>query len=121
MIDWYNDSSHVPSPFFQEQIRYEEKEKVGLRYTKALERIKKNNISLHNKVFDQGTGKFMDASAISEKSKVTSFAHDSNLFVEKGNHLGKMDAEMDLLLYQVENGSTVDAGKSVQKSITHMN
>ena len=55
----------------------------------------------------------MDASAISEKSKVVSIAHDSNLFVEKGNHLGKMEAEMDLLLYQVENGSTVDAGKSV--------
>ena len=30
--------------------------------------------------------------------------------------MGKMDAEIDLLLYQVENGSTVDAGKSVQKS-----
>ena len=29
-----------------------------------------------------------------------------------------MDAEMDLLLYQIENGSTVDAGRSAQKSST---
>ena len=43
--------------------------------------------------------------------------HDSHLFVEKGNTLGKMEAEIDLLLYQAENGSTVDAGKSAQKSI----
>lgn len=90
-----------------------------MKYSKALERIKKNNLSMHNKVFDQSKGKFINASAVSEKSKGFSVVHDSNLFVEKGNRLGKMDAEMDLLMYQVENGSTVDAGKSVQKSVTH--
>ena len=114
VIDWYSSKLPPPSPsFFEQQSRLEKEEKVGQRYTKALDRIKKNNLSLHNKVFDQSSCKFVDASAFSEKSRVMTVAHDSNLFVEKGNHMGKMEAEMDLLLYQVENGSTFDAGKSV--------
>ena len=63
---------------------------------------KKNNLSMHNKVFDQNQGKFIELSAaLSEKIMTTEnvIAHDSNLFVEKGNHLGKMEAEIDLLLY----------------------
>ena len=91
VLDWHNMTHRVPSPFRETQI----KEKTGQRYAKALEHLKKNNLSLHNKVFDLTKGKFRDCEGAAD-SKVV---HDSYLFVEKGNQLGKMDAEVDLLLY----------------------
>ena len=46
VIDWHTE--RMPSPF-QDTSK---EEKIGQRYTKAMERIKKNDFSLHNKVFD---------------------------------------------------------------------
>ena len=92
VLDWHSTTHRVPSPFRETQI----KEKTCKRYAKALLHQKKKNLSFHNKVFDLAKGKFRDVATIKEATVV---GHNSNLFVEKGNKLGRMDAEVDLLLY----------------------
>lgn len=69
-------------------------------YGKALNRLKKNNQSLHNKVFDWSKGKFVDIAEYTTNNELsrhgngklhhrteesTVMVHDANLFVEKGN------------------------------------
>ncbi len=83
IIDWHT-VIREPVPF-KEQDR---NEKLDQKYSKALNRVKKNNQSLHNKVFDQVSGKFVEFengrnhnSMVPGAGSAGLLVHDSNLFI----------------------------------------
>jgi hypothetical protein len=72
--------------------------------------------SFHNKVFDTKSGKLIEANEndrIYRKNRVI----DNSLFLEKGNALGKMEAEIDQCISHLN--SEADKIKIIREKKAH--
>jgi len=85
------------------------------KYAKALAVLEKKGESRHNKYFDTKSGKFVTRDLAAPKKDVGCLdkedderrygkTKDQKVLVQAGNALGRMEAEIDLMIFDYEKG-----------------